>query len=105
MYPLPAIIEDSNNFFFNAAPPSKFKVRLIPNIQGLNYSGRLEVNYDNKGWGTVCDNSFNLIDANAVCNMLNFKGAICAISNAQLGRGSGKNCLSVKHLIWESGPA
>ena len=92
MHPLPDI---KRRFLMYVAPPSKFKVRLTQGIQGLNYSGRVEVNYNNKGWGTICDTSFGSTDANVICIVLNFKGDVCAVSNAQLGKGSGKNCLSI----------
>ena len=76
--------------FVLLAPPSSFDVRLIPGISGVNFTGRVEVNYNNSGWGTVCDYLFGLSDANVICQMLNYKGAVCAVSNAQFGRGSGK---------------
>jgi len=74
---------------FPTEPPTKFEVRLIPGTHGLNFSGRVEVNYNNQGWGTICDNNFDYNDARVVCKMLGFKGSVCPVSNAQLGRGSG----------------
>ena len=38
-------------------------------------SGRLEI-YINGQWGTVCDDSFNLIDATVACKELGFSGAL-----------------------------
>ena len=77
-------------YFFLLAQPSSFDVRLIPAISRVNFTGRVEVNYNNSGWGTVCDYLFDLSDANVICQMLNYKGAVCALPNAQFGRGSGK---------------
>ncbi len=80
-------------------PPSRFDVRLISPISGMNFLGRVEVNNSNV-WGTVCDNSFDITDANVICNMLNYRRAICAVHNARLGRGRGEYRNNVNH--WES---
>ena len=70
-------------------PPSSFGVRLRSPVAGLDFLGRVEVFYRGQ-WGTVCDNLFDIYDAHVICNMLNFTRALCAVSNARLGRGSGK---------------
>jgi len=44
-------------------------VRLVES--GVNYKGRLEVNY-NGYWGTVCEDSFGDNDAMVACYMLGF---------------------------------
>jgi len=42
-------------------------IRLVANASSIE--GRLEVNY-NGHWGTVCDDTFDNIDAGVVCNSL-----------------------------------
>ena len=51
-------------------------------------SGRVEVSY--KGfWGTVCDDDFDMDDANVVCRQLGFQGASNYYEEAHFGEGSG----------------
>ena len=52
-------------------------------------SGRVEVLY-NGTWGTICDNSWNLQDANIVCNELGYDGALSAPGDASFGHGTGR---------------
>ena len=53
------------------------------------YEGRVEV-YHNGEWGTVCDNGWNLNDAQVVCHELGLGNAIAARHNAFYGEGNGK---------------
>ena len=51
------------------------------------FEGRLEV-FHNGDWGTVCDDSFGIVDANVVCRQLGYGSALEVHSNAFYGEGS-----------------
>ena len=54
-----------------------------------NGTGRLEIFYEGE-WGTICDDSWNLNDANVACRQLGYKFAVRALQSNQVNAGSGR---------------
>ena len=87
---------------FNANNLSSAPVRLV----GGNWSGegRVEIYY-NGAWGTVCDDDWDINDAQVVCRSLDYSNASDAPKEARFGQGSGRiwlddvNCLGHESSI------
>ena len=62
------------------------KVRLTNATYG---NGRVEVCYNGE-WGTICDDEWDITDANVVCQQLGYYVAKIAHHSAYYGEGSGR---------------
>ena len=69
----------------DASVECEVMVRLVNG--GASY-GRVEVYYSGQ-WGTVCDDDWDINDANVVCRQLGFSRASGATAGATYGQGSG----------------
>ena len=63
-----------------------FIVRLVNGATG--YEGRVEIYY-NGVWGTICDDGWDINDAQVVCHQLFYGFATGALQSAFYGRGTG----------------
>ncbi|XP_017313131.1 galectin-3-binding protein A isoform X2 [Ictalurus punctatus] len=67
-------------------PPREGGLRLVGG--DLPNKGRVEVYHDGQ-WGTICDDDWDLNEAQVVCQQLGFPRAVSAIAGGTYGEGSG----------------
>lgn len=82
-------------FLFSLSSPGGWApVRLSGNHGSC--AGRVELFYQGV-WGTVCDDLWDLTEANIICRQLGCGRAVSALSEAYFGQGSGKILLDNVH--------
>ncbi|NXU73950.1 C163A protein, partial [Oreotrochilus melanogaster] len=80
------------------------KLRVIGGETGC--SGRVEI-WQQGSWGTVCDDSWDMADAEVVCKQLGCESAVSALSEAAFGEGTGPiwlekvHCKGTELSLWD----
>ncbi|XP_067233442.1 galectin-3-binding protein A-like isoform X2 [Chanodichthys erythropterus] len=92
-----------NLFDEQSKPKREGRVRLVGDLPS---SGRVEIYHDGQ-WGTVCDDGWELEEAQVVCRQMGFPGAISVMPGGHYGEGSGPiwlddmNCKGSESLLSE----
>ena len=71
-------------------------MRLVNGTGPGSMDGRVEV-FHNGTWGTVCDDYWDIRDAEGVCRQLGYVRAISAESSGRFGNGLGM-CTNEKNI-------
>ncbi|NWU75976.1 WC11 protein, partial [Onychorhynchus coronatus] len=80
------------------------KLRVIGEEDGC--SGRVEI-WHQGSWGTICDDTWDMADANVVCRQLGCGSAVSALSEAAFGEGTGPiwlekvHCKGTELSLWD----
>ena len=73
---------------------------------GYNYRGRVEVYHPKYGWGTVCDDNWDINDGHVVCRQLGYSRASAVYQSAHYGQGTGTillddvGCSGSESYLW-----
>ena len=94
--------------WLNITPSSSIEIRLVGG--STKNEGRIEIRGQGK-WGTVCDDSFGLDDANVICKMLGYPSAFKAFQGGdtkkKYGLGGGEiifddlKCTGTENSLFE----
>uniref|UniRef100_UPI00398F868B scavenger receptor cysteine-rich domain-containing group B protein-like n=1 Tax=Pristiophorus japonicus TaxID=55135 RepID=UPI00398F868B len=83
------LFHDFNTGFWTVDPTSAPSSKAVRLMNGRNpCQGLLEILY-NGTWGTVCDDDWDIVDANVVCQQLGCGRALSVAGNLPFGRGTG----------------
>ncbi|XP_078484437.1 HHIP-like protein 1 [Ciona intestinalis] len=86
----PVVFNENNTFeHYQPITENSLEVRLVNDRDGQLKRGRVEIRKPGGVWGTVCDDRWDVKDANILCKMAGYKRARRAFLRAYFGRGSG----------------